>query len=74
MHIMIWNINGLRAFLKKEGKWEWIESQDPDLVCFQEIKARADQLTKAQVARLGERTLLWNPARTTGLQRCGDLL
>jgi exodeoxyribonuclease-3 len=65
VNILIWNINGLRAFLKKD-KWDWLESLDPDLICFQEIKARPDQLTKAQMATFGARELCWNPAERPG--------
>ncbi|MFZ8932332.1 MAG: exodeoxyribonuclease III [Bacteriovoracaceae bacterium] len=38
MKIASWNINGIRACLKK-GLLEWIESEKPDVICFQETKA-----------------------------------
>jgi exodeoxyribonuclease-3 len=38
-----WNVNGLRAVLKK-GFAEWLLSEDPDVVCLQEIKAEEHQV------------------------------
>ena len=43
MRITSWNINGIRAVLKKDIKpWEVVA--DSDVVCLQEIKARAEQV------------------------------
>lgn len=44
MKIVTWNINGLKAWLYK-GCWNWIEENQPDIVCLQEIKARLYQNT-----------------------------
>ena len=38
-----WNVNGLRAVLKK-GFDNFIESEDPDILCIQEIKLQAHQV------------------------------
>ena len=38
-----WNVNGLRAVLKK-GFADWLESTDPDVLCLQEIKAEQHQV------------------------------
>ncbi len=43
MRITTWNINGIRAALKK-GLTDWVESNRPDILCLQEIKARVDQV------------------------------
>lgn len=41
--IISYNVNGIRAALKKD--WiDWLNSEDPDVVCLQETKANADQL------------------------------
>lgn len=37
MKIISYNINGIRAALKK-GLAEWIQEEDPDVICLQEIK------------------------------------
>ena len=62
--ITTWNINGLRAALRKNSlQWAW--DQKPDLVCLQEVKARPDQLTPAQADSL-PLPHLWNPAERAG--------
>lgn len=38
-----WNVNGLRAVLKK-GFDEFVQKEDPDILCLQEIKLQADQV------------------------------
>ncbi len=43
MKILSWNINGIRAADKK-GLYDFIKKEFPDIFCFQEIKAKAEQL------------------------------
>jgi exodeoxyribonuclease III len=45
MKLTTWNINGIRAVVKK-GFWEWFETEMPDSVCLQEIKADDEAMTK----------------------------
>jgi exodeoxyribonuclease-3 len=42
MKIATWNVNGIRA--RQTQLQEWLESEQPDVVCLQEIKASIDQL------------------------------
>lgn len=65
MRITTWNVNGLRAVFRKEA-WEWMKNFSPDVVCLQEIKARADQLTEAQHAEFEGYQSNWNPAQRPG--------
>lgn len=65
MRITTWNVNGLRALLRK-GAWDWVKAFDPDVVCLQEIKARPDQLTEDQLANFEPYTAVWNPAERPG--------
>ena len=65
MKIITWNVNGLRAWLKK-GCWDWIVAQDADVVCLQEIKARPDQLTADQHQQWANYEAIWNPAKRPG--------
>lgn len=44
MKIVSWNVNGLRALIKK-GQFEWLINQDFDIFCLQETKSHIDQLT-----------------------------
>lgn len=43
MKIISYNVNGIRAALKK-GFVDWLKSEDPDVVCLQELKAQPDQV------------------------------
>ena len=43
MKIVSYNVNGIRAALKK-GFLEWLVAANPDVVCLQEIKAQEDQV------------------------------
>ena len=43
LSIRCWNINGIRAAWKK-GLPDWIEKENPDVLCLQETKAQPDQL------------------------------
>ena len=50
--ILSYNINGIRAALRK-NLLDWIKDYNPDIVCFQEIKANDDQFDKSLFADLG---------------------
>ena len=43
MNIISWNVNGLRAIVRK-GNWEEILKNSPDVLCLQETKSRTEQL------------------------------
>ncbi len=43
MKIISWNVNGLRANIKKGG-FDWFINENPDIYCLQETKARPEQL------------------------------
>jgi exodeoxyribonuclease-3 len=43
MRIISWNVNGLRANVKKGG-FDWFINESPDIYCIQETKSRPDQL------------------------------
>lgn len=64
MKILTWNVNGLRALLRK-GMKDWLLAQDADVICLQEIKARPDQLSASQRDFPGYE-LIWNPAERPG--------
>src|SRR6266498_2886533 len=64
MKIITWNVNGLRAALGKDSLKRVWELQ-PDILCFQEIKVRPDQLKNGQGNFLGY-DVIWNPAEKAG--------
>ena len=43
MNIISWNVNGLRANVKK-GAFDWLLQKFPDFMCLQETKAHPEQL------------------------------
>jgi exodeoxyribonuclease-3 len=43
MNIISWNVNGLRANVKKGG-FDWFIQKSPDFMCYQETKVHPDQL------------------------------
>lgn len=43
MKIYSWNVNGVRAVLKKDAILPFIKAEDPDILCLQELKAKPDQ-------------------------------
>jgi exodeoxyribonuclease III len=45
MIISSWNVNGLRAVARKGVLKEWIAKQNADVLCMQETKANAEQLS-----------------------------
>lgn len=44
MKIYSWNVNGIRATLKKNTLLPFIEQHQPDILCLQETKAQRDQV------------------------------
>lgn len=64
MKIITWNVNGLRAVLRKDAL-TWVWNQDPDMLCLQEVKARPEQLTAPQRDALPMQHV-WNPAQRPG--------
>src|SRR5512134_402354 len=64
MKIITWNINGLRAALRKNALgWAW--EQQPDVLCLQEIKVRPEQL-KEEFRNFPGYDVIWNPAEQLG--------
>lgn len=57
-----WNVNGLRAVLKKGAFQEFLAKYDPDIVCLQETKAKQGQ---AEVD-FDEYEEIWNSAEKAG--------
>ncbi len=64
MEIVTFNVNGVRAILKK-GFMNWFTSQGPDILCLQEIKANKDQLEGEIVEPEGYHAY-WNSAQRAG--------
>jgi exodeoxyribonuclease-3 len=64
MKIISWNVNGIRAAYKK-GFIEFIEREDPDLLCVQETKAHREQCEPGILSPAG-RESFWSSAVKKG--------
>jgi len=64
MRIISWNVNGIRAILKKDFK-KIICELDPDILCLQEIKATEKQLNEEDIQIDGYK-YIWNAAERLG--------
>jgi len=65
MDIISFNVNGLRAILKKGFK-EWLKRQNPDVLCLQEIKAKKSQIKTEEFLNLEGYNSYWNSAEREG--------
>lgn len=63
MKLYSWNVNGLRAVLKKNFE-EFVLEHDPDVLCLQETKARPEQVELP--LSLGGYKTYWNSAEKAG--------
>lgn len=52
MKIITYNVNGIRAAINK-GFFEWVENENPDILCLQETKATFDQVDISRLYELG---------------------
>lgn len=62
--IISYNVNGIRAALKKNFL-SWLKAENPDILCLQELKALPQQLEPALFEDLGYH-LYWEPAEKKG--------
>lgn len=49
--ISSWNINGIRAVLKKNEPINYIKSRKPDIFCLNESKVDADNFAKDKIGK-----------------------
>ncbi len=61
MKIATYNVNGIRAALRK-GLADWAAEVQPDVLCLQETKAAREQVDMAELERLGYRHQAWHSA------------
>lgn len=72
MKIISWNVNGVRAALKKD-LLGFIKNEKPDLLCLQEIKISASVLEKEGIFFPGYKTF-WQPAKRPGYSGTATLI
>jgi len=69
--IISYNVNGIRAALKK-GFAEWLKQENPDIVCIQETKAQPEQIDSEPFKSLGYNAY-WFSAQKKGYSGTGIL-
>jgi len=65
LKIITYNVNGIRAALKKD-LLKWVEKENPDVLCFQEVKANKDQIESSLFEDLGYQNQNWFSAEKKG--------
>jgi exodeoxyribonuclease-3 len=65
MKIISYNVNGIRAAVNK-GLVSWLEAENADVVCFQEIKAVLNQIPVLDFEMAGYKYHYWYPAEKKG--------
>ena len=65
MKIISYNVNGIRAALKK-GFVNWLKNANPDVICLQEIKAQEEQLELGVFKQAGYNYNYWFSAKKKG--------
>lgn len=65
MKILSYNVNGIRAALKK-GFIDWLTATNPDVICLQETKAHKDQLDLTLFEDAGYKYNYWFSAQKKG--------
>lgn len=65
MKVISYNVNGIRAALKK-GFIEWLEAANPDVICLQETKAHKEQLDLSLFENAGYKYNYWFSAQKKG--------
>ncbi len=64
LQIISYNVNGVRAAIKK-GLWDWMEENQYDIVCLQETKAREEQVELDTLEAMGYHHF-WHSAEKKG--------
>ena len=65
MNIISYNVNGIRAALKK-GFLDWLQAANPDVICIQETKAHKEQLDLSVFEQAGYPYHYWFSAQKKG--------
>jgi exodeoxyribonuclease-3 len=65
MKIISYNVNGIRAAIKK-GMLYWLKAANPDVICIQETKAQQDQVDPIGIELAGYPYQYWFSAQKKG--------
>ena len=64
MKIISYNVNGIRAAITK-GFVSWLQEENPDILCIQELKAEVEQVDLSEIFALGYE-VYWHSAQKKG--------
>ncbi len=64
MKIISYNVNGIRA-AERKGLSDWLQNEEPDVFCLQELKANQDQIDLSVFENLGYH-IYWHSAEKKG--------
>ncbi|MCS6967021.1 MAG: exodeoxyribonuclease III [Cytophagales bacterium] len=64
MKLITYNVNGIRAAIKK-GFINWLEEEQPDIICLQEVKASLDEIDQQPFLKMGYQCH-WHQAEKKG--------
>ncbi|MFL2607960.1 MAG: exodeoxyribonuclease III [Flavobacteriaceae bacterium] len=70
MKIISYNVNGIRAAMKK-GFIDWLIFEQPDVICVQEIKALQEQIDIEALEKIGYKYNYWYSAQKKGYSGVG---
>ena len=70
MKIISYNVNGIRAAMKK-GFIDWLIHEQPDVICVQEIKALQEQIDIEALEKIGYKYNYWFSAEKKGYSGVG---
>lgn len=65
MKLITYNVNGIRAAIKKD-LLKWVEKINPDVLCLQEVKANQDQIDPSLFEDIGYVGQYWYSAQKKG--------
>jgi exodeoxyribonuclease-3 len=69
MKIISYNVNGIRA-AERKGLSDWLQNEEPDVFCLQELKANQDQIDLSVFENLGYH-IYWHSAEKKGYSGVG---
>ncbi len=68
MKCISWNVNGIRAGIKKWTFFEYLQNENPDIIWLQEVKAKYEQLEAWDIENIKNLwyEIYWNAAQRPG--------
>ena len=69
LKIISWNLNGIRAMMKKDDLYNLIEKEKPHIICFGETKISCPFIETEETLKekiKGYKYRYWSPCKTKG--------